>query len=494
MKPPPAPGERPAGASGDETYILQCQYCDWSSLEIDVHFNKPTKITEQLARQRKARTSSAASAQNKDKEAELPRKDQQRVQRASSLDETFTNLMGFYKDQLSESGDPRDLYPNSPYTSSPANLQRIMSLYGGLSHSAQKKLREKPQPMREALSSSEGLTTYLPISASPSTSDADAYTEILEKMQHLNWDGTTSIAQRLSAPINNEAKFVSNIWPVATPLRTRRGKRCKTCRQLLARPEPKVGNMRYRGRILAMQHIPRLSIKPLHFASTVTTQTTPNAAFRLHHDSTLQEEKLKPFEARQYILTVRNPLFEPVKITLATPATTPGKVASKVTILCPSFTVGPAGEVWDDALSTSTGCVTGGEGGRKAAMASLTGTSSENVAGATDRQPEAGKIWQRTRNSTSVILEIVPGSLQPPPSIVPNSGEEFADEESSEDDDVLEVPLYVRVEWEVEEKIDRELVTRSQQKKESTGTVEKVQKESGFWAVVGLGRIVRGGR
>ena len=48
-------------------------------------------------------------------------------------------------------------------------------------------------------------------------------------------------------------------------------------------------------------------------------------------------------------------------------------------------------------------------------------------------------------------MEIVPGSLKPPPSIVPRSEEESAELKLEDDDDVLEVPVFVRAEWEVEE-------------------------------------------
>lgn len=194
-----------------------------------------------------------------------------------------------------------------------------------------------------------------------------------------------------------------------------------------------------------------------------------NPSFVLRSEQAYEEPTLKPFVAQQYILTLRNPIFEEVKITLATPATTPGRVASKVTILCPSFTIGPAGDVWDDALSSSTSGLPPGDGGRKAAMASLTG----NVEG--EKQPEAGKIWEKTRNSTSVILEIVPGSVEPSRSIVPKSEEEQEAERIREDDDVLEVPIYVRAEWSAD--------THG----EKGG--EKEARELGYWCVLGVGRI-----
>ena len=414
-----------------------------------MQFNKPTKITEQLNKQRKSRLS---RDDGKDES-----------QKSLTHDDAFANLTAFYKDQLSESGDPQNPYSNSPY-SSPANLARIMSLYGGLSYNALKKSREKPQPMREAMGHSEGFVSF-------KADDSD--NDIIQKMQSPGWDGTTTSDQRLCTPLNNEVRFTQDLWPAATPLRTRRAKRCKTCRHIIARPDPKVGSMRYKIRLLAMNYIPRLSIRLLH-------PTTPpiNHAFYLRSEP-LEKELLQPHQMQQYILTVRNPIFETVKITLATPSRTPGKVASRVTILCPSFTIGPAGDVWDEALSTTSQATS--DGGRKAAMASLTGTSES-----ADRQPEAGKIWERTRNTTSVIVEITTGSLEPPPSIVPKTEQELADEELEVDDDLLEVPVYVRAEWEAEVKPGESL----QGKRDAAAAPgERMVKELGYWVVLGIGRI-----
>ncbi|KAK0285008.1 hypothetical protein LTR35_005208 [Friedmanniomyces endolithicus] len=455
-----------SGEEVEETYILQCHYCDWSSLDIGVHFSKPTKITEQLAKQRKSRVSSrlpAAGAQ------------------PLSHDETFANLATFYKEQLSESGDPQNPYSNSPY-SSPNNLARIMSLYGGLSVNALKKTREKPQPMREARGDKEGMLMC-------SFEDKAADDALLQSMQDLDWANTTTAEQRLSAPANNDARLMDALWPVATHLRTRKCRRCRFCPQYLSYPDPKlkVGNLRYKIRVLAFNHIPRLTIRSLH-----ASYPLPNPAFCLHAaDLQQRQPDVQPHITRQYILTIRNPILEPIRITLATPTTTPGRVASRVTILCPSFTVGPAGDVWDEALSPSTtsmATIPSGNGGRQAAMESLTGRGADE---SLDRQPEAGKVWERTKNSTSVVLEIVPGALKSLPGIAPKSEKELELDELEEGDDVLEVPIYVRAEWEVSEEHD-DAGDRKGGKRivEADGNVKK---EMAFWCVLGVGRILERG-
>lgn len=446
----PDQGEREA-----ESYILQCQFCEWSSLDIDVRFSKATKITEQLNKLWKAR-----NTPTEDEDTGLARRLPQELRH----DAAFANLTKFYKEQLNESGEQQNLYSSSPY-SSPANLARIMNMYGGMSYHTLKKSREKPQPMREAGGQLEGLSTY---SEEAPSADAD----VLRRMKTFGIDSTSTQQQRLSLPSNYDSRFTDQLWPVATPLRVRRGRRCRTCRQFLARPDGKVGSMRYKIRLMASLHLQRLSIRP--FQPTAPAQ---HSSFPLRAES-LEQAKLQPFQAQQYIVTVRNPLFESVKVTLSTPGTTPGKVASRVTILCPSFSVGPAGEnMWDEALAAST-ISAGGDGSRRAAMASLTGGSADS-----DRQPEAGKIWERSRNSTSVILEVVPGSLKPPPSFIPKSDQQIADEVVGEDDDVLEIPIHVRAEWEADPTNGQDHLVVGEKK-------ERDSKELAYWCVLGVGRIV----
>ena len=446
------------GNKHEETYMLQCLYCDWSTLDIDVTFNKPTKITEQLVKQRKAQR---APTESTDKAAA----------QHLEYDDAFARLTAFYKDQLSESSDAQGAgYGSSPY-GSPANLQRIMSLYGGLSANALKKSREKPQPMREAHDQSEGLCTFLP--------DADLDQTLIDRLQEFSWDETVSSGQRVSAPPNQSSRLKHDLWPIATQLRTRKGKRCKICRQFVSRPDNKVSGLRWKIRIPAAHHIPQLSFTPLQAA----VPPVPNPAFRLKAEDPVAAP-LKPGLTLQYVLTVKNPIFENVKINLATPAVTPGNVESKVTILCPSFTVGPAGDVWDEALSSTASTTSSGSasrlGSREAAMASLTGKAAgEDV----DRQPEAGKVWEKTRNTTSVIIEIVPGQRG-----TEGTNTQHKDE-ALEDDDVVEVPIFVRAEWEV----PAEGLHDTPKALDETRTKDgKVRVELGYWCVLGVGKTAAG--
>lgn len=453
---------KPESASRSESYVLSCSFCEWSSLNVGIKFERSTKITEQLNKALSERRSKSQKSDGRALEVDRNDKTAKDPQENAALDhdESFKNLQKFYKEQLSEATDPPNPYSNSPYNS-PANLARIMSLYGGLSYNALKKTREKPQPMREAGGLAEGLASF-------TVDDGHARDdELLSRMKKFGLDGTTTQAQRLAAPSNYEARATDQLVPTATQLVVRRGKRCRTCRIYLARPDQK-GGFRYKIRLLSANFIPRLTMRPLN--AQPPTQTM---SFQLRPEP-IEETKLMPHQTQQYVLTVRNPIFETVKVTLATRATTPGKIASRVTILCPSFTVGPASDRFEDALADST---IGGDGSRRGALASLTGSADS------DRQPEAGKIWERTRNSTSVILEVVPGALKRRASIVSTSESESVDEELAEDDDILEIPVYVRVEWEALPHAV-EAAHRSRD--------ERVPHELGYWCVLGVGRISEG--
>lgn len=462
-----------SGPSGP--FFLSCPYCDWSSLDVGIQLDRHNKIYQQIAEiRRKKHNVSPASPKRERSDHSLT--DALASDASTSIDtpqsreDIFMNLTNFYKKELSESagGNPVNPYMDSNY-GSPGNLARIVQMFGGLPMAALKKMREKPQPMREAQSPAEGLSLL--------SSDADS--EIIHKMQDLGWDSAITTEQRTSYSFNYNARFTDELWPVSTLLRTRRQKRCRNCRNILLKPDPKMGSSKHQIRLLALSHIPKLSLRaftpgsspipPLSF-TFATTLTKPTSTYDYDH--------IRPFAPIHFLLTLTNPLFDSVRITLATPATTPGKVQSKVTILCPSFEIGAGGDVWDEALDASK-------------SASRLGTGRDAASGREeDRQPEAGKIWDRGRNWTSVVVEVVPGSLTPASGSLMEAvqqrekgdtggqGNGGGRGEKRVDEDVLEIPVFVRVEWEAEAV--------------GEGAVkgEKEARELAFWSVLGAGRIV----
>jgi dynactin-4 len=370
----------------------------------------------------------------------------------------FANLRTFYQGQMSSQGSNDKMPFTNDYTyASPNALSRIMNLYTSFSSPSTSK--KGVSLMREGLLPSEGL--ILP----PSTADE---VSAIKKIQKEGWAGTCSTAQR-EQQIQSAygPHFTDELRPVPYLLRTKRTKRCKTCKHIVVRPEAKVQTARFRMKMVAASYIPTLSIKPLPTSSQIaaTTGSTASAATGL----------LQPHRTAQFILTVKNPLYERIRVTLATKAQTPGRFKHKVTILCPQFEVGASREayadVWDDALADPQNRGSGSNGGGEGAA-------------------EAGKVFERGRNSVGVVVEVVPASLsvdlfkdaKSERGYGEGEDEEDEDDELGEDEDVLEIPVRMRVEWEAE-------AGEGEKGEEKAG--EKVKRELGYWVVLGMGRIAR---
>lgn len=94
----------------------------------------------------------------------------------------------------------------------------------------------------------------------------------------------------------------------------------------------------------------------------------------------------------------------------------------------------------------------------------------------------AGKIYEKGRNWTSVVVEVVPCS------IVTMNGESVR-----EDEDVVEVPVRVRLEW----KVTDEQALRdggggggsARKNGEVDGEGDDGSRELAYWMVLGIGRV-----
>jgi dynactin-4 len=163
-------------------------------------------------------------------------------------------------------------------------------------------------------------------------------------------------------------------------------------------------------------------------------------------------------------------MFDPVRITLATPSVTPGRVASKVTVLCPQFEIGANSDVWDEAL--------------QGAEAPIADSRSAALRGG-EKVPEAGKVWDKGRNWTTVVLEVVPGTL---PGTDPLSRGGAHDDQipALPDEDILEIPVFVHMEWEAEAQLEQQNVDKSSKPD------DLVTRELAYWMVLGVGRVQAG--
>ena len=202
------------------------------------------------------------------------------------------------------------------------------------------------------------------------------------------------------------------------------------------------------------------------------------------------EMRLQPHCPHQWVLTLKNYLFDSVKVSLGTPAVTPGRLGHRVTVLCPQFEVGANSDIWDDALGDN----------KRASVAASGPRGDAGVA-------EAGKVYDKGRNWTSVVLEVVPvAARRTQPALVASTGNELGaggvgneaseqheqedEDEESEDDDVLEIPIRVRLEW---RQSDVEGVEEGKKKttkvNEEGEVVDEAKRELAYWMVLGIGRV-----
>lgn len=473
----------------------------WSTLDVGIKFEKPTNLRAQLskldngrsAERKPSRTNLSQSVDFKSPLASFSSTEEQPgsakddketdksvppLEGPPAVDATskFSALKSFYRTQIAETSsspaDPLMATDIGSSISSPSALNRIMSLYtssglGGLYGSGGDKPKSKPPIMREALTAGEGL--HLP--------QKDADLPILRRMvsDECGWDGLASSEQRSAqAP---GTRFVDDLRPIPVLLRTKRSKRCKSCKHILVKPEFKPQSTRFRIRLIALSYIPLITLRPLNPTPLPIPSTTGNSTSAPPDPYTLT-----PLKPTQFLLTLKNHMFDPIKITLATPSRSPGRVASKVTVLCPQFDVGANSDVWDEALQSSTAA------DPRLSRSGRPGGGGIGGDAGGERIAEAGKVWDKGRNWTSVVVEVAPGSLGGGSGGI--AGGTTTKGELEEDDDVLEIPVFVRVEWEGEGNSEESVGMRSDTRK--GGEMETVKRELAYWVVLGVGRIKDG--
>lgn len=501
--PPPSVDSDPTSTSPAlPSYILSCSYCQWTSTEIGIKFDKPNGIYAQLqkirnggktrltVRDRKERrkvdmasTGSTSAGSGLASSAlpsigeEPPTKEPEPEPERPDVESHFASLKSFYQNQLADTTSTGA----GPLSSlgdlgigSPGSLSRIMSLYTGTGLLGDKKAKARAGLMREALDPQEGLEI----------ADLDE-TALIERLHEAGWEGTVSIHQAAEQlPVNvcepislhGRSRFVDELRPIPYLLRTKRSKRCPVCRHIVSKPEAKVSNTRFRIRLVAGSYIPSISMKPLQATSlSQTISGAPLGSSGASAGSTTAT-LLAPLRPVQYLLTFKNPIFEAVKVTLATPAVTPGRFASRVTILCPEFEIDANTDVWDEALKDG-----GGASGKDRRRVEETPPAQQQG----QHQAEPGKVWERGRNWVTIVVEVVPASLRLDKNNVSISAKNSKGEPDlrplQEDEDVLEIPMFVRLEWEAED------AAPDAGKGEHGESLPK--REVAYWCALGIGRI-----
>ena len=433
----------------------------WTSLEVGIDFANPSGIRSQMDKKdrrgkddvksptsarpgayqdlNRARDSSALSKEYTNQGETGQASTESKAEQSNKLDHQarFAALKNFYKEQLSTSDTSQPSSALDAAFASPSSLTRLMNLYSG-GGSTLRKQKQKNTVMREALTAVEGLQiTSVETGAENQPFD---YDDIPTPEQ---------IAFQYPAPIGSpSARHVSQLKPMPTLLRTKRSKRCAACKHILVKPELKVTSTRYRIKLVALNYIPFVSLKPVPVSGGLHP-AGPDG------DPAVT---LQPGKPSQWILTFKNPLFDNVNVNLGSPSITPGKLGHKVTILCPQFSMGKNGDVWDDALSQT-----------------LTKSDTQVSLGPGGEQI-AGKVYDRGRNWTSVVIEVVPASIV-----------KSKDEDIEEDEDVIEVPIRVRLDWKITD--EQALRNENVSKKGGDTEADNGSRELAYWMVVGIGKV-----
>lgn len=448
-------------------YVLTCTYCNWSTTEIGVKFEKSSGLYSQLLKIRNGGQPKLSAREYREKRKEdrdaPPLPDSE-----LDADLQFANLKAFYQAQLADinasAGGGLSSLGDLGF-SSPGTLSRIMSLYTGGSLGGKRNMG-KSTTMREALTTDDGLKlAQLDESAA------------VDKLLNGTWYDTVSTEQR-EAQSTSTKPLVSldDLRPVPTLLRTKRSKRCPVCRHIITKPDAKVTSTRYRIRLVASHYVPTISIRPL--ISSAQVPNTPSVAIPSPRTpATPQAQQapllLRPGQTAQFILTFKNPIFEEVKVTLGTPPRTPGRFPSKVTVLCPQFTIGANTDMWDDALKDDYK-----DPSKRHTVAGSSATDDGSGQGV------AGKVWDRGRNWVSIIVEVVPASLRLDGlKWAKGEGEDVDDSPLREDEDMLEIPMFMRVEWEAETQEVGSMPGKDKNAKE--------KRELAYWSVLGVGKIMQ---
>ncbi|AEO68623.1 uncharacterized protein THITE_2090132 [Thermothielavioides terrestris NRRL 8126] len=463
-------------------YALTCSYCHWTSAEVGIQFEKPNGIHAQLAKLRNGGATRLTAKERKERRKDPAYRTQAAAAPAPAtaggeeggpsssaevldLETQFANLKAFYQGQLADpnSADSGLAALSDLGFSSPTSLSRIMSIYTGGGWQ-DKKAKSRVGAMREALEPDEGLQ--------PARLDESAAIDRLRSEGH---GATASAAQLRDQPPNlgeahlhGRARFASELRPIPYLLRTKRSKRCPVCRHIISKPEAKVQTTRFRIRLVAGSYIPSIAVRPLPLSSSSSSGSGGSAS----GPAVVPGALLEPLRPAHYLLTFKNPIFEPVRVTLGAPARTPGRFASKVTVLCPEFEIDANTDVWDEALKES------GERDRDKDRRRRRGEEGGGQSSSNNphhSQLEVGKIWERGRNWVSIVVEVVPASLRLAP----------GDPPLREDEDVLEIPMFVRVEWEGEAGGDDVGAAAGR----DAAKEAREKRELAYWCVLGLGRI-----
>lgn len=150
--------------------------------------------------------------------------------------------------------------------------------------------------------------------------------------EQLDDSGLTGMEQRWSS-IAEQSVQVKDLGPCRMPLRTKQTKRCSVCRHIIIRPDSKPTSSRYKIRLLALNHLPEIQIRPPNTTTAVGDDRRRSAFATLGRRKIVAVDEENLYAGRTYLFEASflNPLDDPmvVRLHIARPPPTGGALPDK---------------------------------------------------------------------------------------------------------------------------------------------------------------------
>lgn len=275
---------RPLTAVGEPPFFLYCNCCRWDSAEVDITFEKPTGLAAQLQRSEDSAPDSL--------EFERLKEHFEPFLRASSS----SGLSG---------------HPQATH-SHPAHINPITAAASSaLARDIPGVVKYTPAPRgRRDKGPRDELAEYrsrVEVAGTKDTSNVDFIRRLEEVSQ------VAALSQRWTNSWTTTLRS-SDLRPSRIPLRSKKTKRCSTCRHILIKPEQKAQSVRFKIKLVAANYLPAMSIAfppsqdPARQRAAGGRQATAedtSGASGLHAGGTYA-----------FQLALTNPLYDPIKVRL----------------------------------------------------------------------------------------------------------------------------------------------------------------------------------
>ncbi len=319
--PPDADDGRPLagglGVVGEPPFFLYCNHCRWDSAEVDITFEKPTGLAGESVpplRPNKHSVDAALAAQLQRSEDSAP----------ESLE--FERLKEHFEPFLrasSSSGHPQAAH------SHPAHINPITAAASSaLARDIPGVVKYTPAPRgRRDKGPRDELAEYrsrVEVAGTKDTSNVD-FVRRLEEVSQVaalsqRWTSswTTTLRSRyvLILTVLYHGMFMtesSDLRPSRIPLRSKKTKRCSTCRHILIKPEQKAQSVRFKIKLVAANYLPAMSIA---FPPPSQDQARQRAAGSRQATPVEDTSGLHAGWTCPFQLALTNPLYDPIKVRL----------------------------------------------------------------------------------------------------------------------------------------------------------------------------------